>query len=200
MLTATAVTDAAITLALALLVLWMWRSLRRSKQLIRQLQKRIRALERERSTLPAPRVSFEFNGSTREALLHVTNDGGEAEMWAPLSVEGALARRLSRNVCAAWTHGGARAVLRRGESATLRLAQLDLSVFPYARWQIYGIAPGEMISVRALHTSTIGGDPGTHAPTMFLQVALATAPESVGPPPQCTIALQPFEAIRLRPL
>jgi hypothetical protein len=51
-----------------------------------------------------------------------------------------------------------------------------------------------------MHTSTIGGDPETHAPTLFLQVAVGSAPESTGPPPECTIALQPFEAVRLRPV
>jgi hypothetical protein len=51
-----------------------------------------------------------------------------------------------------------------------------------------------------MHTSMIGGSPDTHAPPVFLQIALASSPETVGPPPHSTIALQPFEAVRLRPV
>ena len=206
----TAIFALSVALVLALLAaVSMWRSAEASKRLIRDLQQRIARLERERISRPAPRVSFEFKASTREALLHIANDGGDAEMWAMVSIEGALAQQLTGDVCAAWAGGnGPRAVIRRGESGTLRLAQLDLSVFPYAQWQIYGVGTGldareqapEVFSMRAMHTSMIGGDPETHAPTMFLQIAVATDPESIGPPPHCTIALQPFEAIRLRPV
>jgi hypothetical protein len=197
----TTVAAVAAVVVLAVLALSLWRSLRQAEQLIRQLSQRIGMLERERSSRPSPRLRFEFNASTREALLHITNDGGDAEVWAPLSIEGALAHQLTEDVCAAWTHGGsAHARLGRGQSATLKLAQLDLSVFPYAQWQIYGVGGGETFSVRAMHTSMIGGDPETHAPALFLQIALATKPEAGSPPPQCTIALQPFEAVRLRPV
>jgi hypothetical protein len=51
-----------------------------------------------------------------------------------------------------------------------------------------------------MNTSMIGGDPETHAPPLFLQVAIVSSPDSVVPPPECTIALQPFEAVRLRPI
>jgi hypothetical protein len=82
------------------------------------------------------------------------------------------------------------------------LAKLDLSVFPYAQWEIYAVGPAGtgLQSVRAMHSSMIGGDPDTHAPTMFLQVALQTSPDAIVPPPQCTIALQAFDAVRLRPV
>ena len=59
---------------------------------------------------------------------------------------------------------------------------------------------GHYESMRAMHTSMIGGNPDTHAPTMFIQVALASSPESATQPPHSTIALQPFEANRLRPV
>jgi hypothetical protein len=51
-----------------------------------------------------------------------------------------------------------------------------------------------------MNTSMIGGDPETHAPPLFLQVAIVSSPDSAVPPPECTIALQPFEAVRLRPI
>jgi len=118
-----------------------------------------------------------------------------------MSVEGALAYHLDGAICAVWQDGGATIDLRRGETRTLRLAKLDLSVFPYAQWEIYGIRQvgGEAFAVRAMHTSTIGGDPDTHAPVLFIQVAIVCSPDSAGPPVHCTIALQPFEAVRLRP-
>jgi hypothetical protein len=219
MLNLTSVLALAAAVVLALLAVLARRSAKASKRVIRRLQQRIAALERERAIRPAPRVAFEFNGATREALLHVTNDGGDAQIWAPLTVEGALSQQLAGDACAAWGHGGgARATIRRGQTGTLRLAQLDLTVFPYAQWQIYAVAPPDRLrrgaaassqegghdagvrAVRAMHTSMIGGDPETHAPALFLQVALLTAPDSVAPLPHCTIALQPFEAIRLRPI
>ena len=51
-----------------------------------------------------------------------------------------------------------------------------------------------------MNTSLSGGDPETQGPPMFLQVAVISSPDSAMPPPECTIALQPFEAVRLRPL
>jgi hypothetical protein len=95
-------------------------------------------------------------------------------------------------------------MIRRGEIRTLRLAQLDLSVFPYAQWRIFALgrrADGpyaEVLSRPAMHTSMIGGDPATHAPSLFLQVVLLSAPDAGGPPVHCTIALQAFDAVRLR--
>lgn len=177
----------------------VWRYVRRLRWTVQRLRQEIAALERDRAARPSPRVAFEFNAHTREALLHVTNDGGDAEVRAPLSVEGALATPLEGDVSAVWVDGdGATAVIRRGETQTLRLAKLDSSVFPYAQWEIF--VDGHDGSVRAMHTSMIGGDPETHAPAMFLQVALVTAPEAIAPPTQCTIVLQPFEAVRLRPV
>jgi hypothetical protein len=88
----------------------------------------------------------------------------------------------------------------RGQRRTLRVAALDLSVFPYAQWQIFARHGHELVSVRAMNTSIIGGDPETQAPPLFLQVALASSPDAAVPPPECTIALQPFEAVRLRPV
>jgi hypothetical protein len=51
-----------------------------------------------------------------------------------------------------------------------------------------------------MHTSMIGGNPDTHAPPLFIEVALACSPESAAQLPHSTIALQPFEAVRLRPV
>ena len=166
-----------------------------------QQRQRIEGLERQLAVRPSPRVAVEFNAQTREALLHVTNDGGDAEVRAPISVEGALAMQQQGGASAAWLDGaGAAAVLRRGDTQTLRLAKLDVSVFPYAQWEIYSVHDGAVQSVRSMHTSTIGGDPDTHAPAMFVQVALVTVPDAAAPLPHCTVVLKPFEAVRLRPL
>lgn len=179
----------------------VWRGIRRLQQTVQRLQQAIATLERERVARPSPRVAFEFNATTREALRHVTNDGGDGEMRAPMSIEGVLANQLKSQVSAVWSDsGGTTVIVRRGETRTLRLAKLDLSVFPYAQWEIYAVASPDHLSLRAMHTSMIGGDPETHAPTLFLQVALVTSPTAVSPPPQCTVALQPFAAVRLRPL
>lgn len=192
------------TLAAVFLVILalIWRSLARSRRLVGRLQDELARLERERTARPSLRVTFEFNATTREALVHVTNDGGDASVSAAMSVEGALAQLVEHDLRAVW-HGESSSVvsIRRGQSRALRVAHLDISVFPYAQWQIHGLdARSEALTVRATHTSMIGGDPETHAPTIFLQVALITSPEAVGAPPHCTIALQPFEAVRLRPL
>lgn len=177
-----------------------WLYVRGLKLTVRRLQHEIAALQRDRAARPSPRVSFEFNPTTREALLHVTNDGGDAEMHAAMSIEGALANQLDGDVSAAWSESGrSTEVVRRGETKTLRLAKLDLSVFPFAQWELYAISGDTRLSLRAMRSSTIGGDPDTHAPAMFLQLALATSPESMAPPTHCTIALQPFDAVRLRP-
>ena len=179
-----------------------WRRALKSRRLVRRLQQRIADLERELTARPALRIAFEFRTGTREALLHVTNDGGEADVWAPTSIEGALTSQLEGEIRAAWQDApGSTVPLRRGETRTLRVAQLDLSVFPYAQWQLYGInARGERVSVRAMHTSMIGGDPATHAPVVFIQVALVSSPDGAGAPAHCTIALRPFEAVRLGPV
>ena len=193
----------------------VWRYVRRLQATVQQLQQQISALERDRAARPSPRLAFEFNALTREAVLHVTNDGGDADVRAPLSIEGALATQLEGQGSAVWSDGeGAAARIRRGETRTLRLAKLDLSVFPYAQWEIFVNGPASAFantpadnkegesyrSVRAMHTSMIGGNPDTHAPAMFIQVALITIPDAVGPPPHCTVVLQPFEAVRLRPV
>ena len=182
----------------------VWRYIGRMKGTIRTLQQEITALRHDRVVRPSPRISFQFDTTTREALLHITNDGGDARASASMSIEGPLANRLEREVSAVWVESGAAtAVIPRGQTRTLRLAKLDLSVFPYAQWEIYAIGPregGQPSGLRAMHSSMIGGDPETHAPTMFLQVALQTSPDAVGPPPQCTIALQAFDAVRLRPV
>lgn len=170
------------------------------------LRNHIAALERAREARPSLRVAFEFNAGTREALIHVSNDGGDADVSAGMSIEGALAQPVANSLQAAWIDDERwRVRIPRGRTRTLRVAQLDLSVFPYAQWQVYAV--GEVadgmhrpFAVRAMHTSMIGGDPDTHAPTIFLQVAVASSPECVGPPSGCTIALQPFEAVRLRPV
>ena len=178
----------------------VWRHVSGLRLTVRRLQQEIAALQRDRAARPSPRMSFEFNSTTREALVHVTNDGGDGEMHAAMSIEGALATSLNGGVSAAWSESGrSTEVVRRGETKTLRLARLDLSVFPYAQWELYAVSGDTMVSMRAMRSSTIGGDPETHAPAMFLQLALATVPEATAPPTHCTIALQPFDAVRLRP-
>lgn len=187
-------------LILGLLALVVWRQVRRLNVQLCELRGRLAALEQERSSWPALRMSFEYRSDTREALLHVTNDGGAAEVWVPMSIEGPLAQQVDGDVYGAWAPGAAATVeLRHGQTRKLRLAQLDLSVFPYAQWEIYGAGnDGAPFAVRAMHTSTIGGDPETHAPVLFLQLAVVSSPEPPQQGPQCTIALQPFEAVRLR--
>ena len=188
-------------LILAIACVFTWRGAVRARRQVRRLQDQIERFERERAGRPSLRVAFEFNATTREALVHVTNDGAEARAWARMSVEGPLAQRVGADLRAAWLDQTADAVtIPRGQLRTLRLAELDLSVFPYAQWQIYGVGDRGAFSVRALNTSMIGGDPETHAPTLFLQVAVTSSPESIAPTPECTIALQPFEAVRLRPV
>ena len=200
-------TTAAVAAAffLALLCGLVWRSLLRSRRMVVRLRHRIAELERARAARPSLRVTFEFKAGTREALVHVSNDGGDAAVSAGMSVEGALSQPVDSNLQAVWLdEAGGRVVIRRGQTRTLRLAQLDLSVFPYAQWHVYAVGEAgrtaNAVAVRAMHTSMIGGDPDTHAPTMFLQVAIVSSPESSGPPSGCTIALQPFEAVRLRPV
>jgi hypothetical protein len=196
----------AMALILGVACVFLWRNLAGSRQEVRRLRDLIAHFETERSARPSLRVTFEFNATEREALLHVSNDGGDAVVWAPMSVEGALSQQAEGDLRAMWRNETASSVmLRRGETRTLRLAQLDLSVFPYAQWEIFVAGPpkgghygGE--GMRAMHTSMIGGNPDTHAPTMFIQVALASAPESATQPPHSTIALQPFAAVRLRPV
>ena len=181
--------------------LFLWRTLAGSRLEVHRLRAQIARLETERLARPSLRVTFEFNATGREALLHVINDGHDAVVWAPMSVEGALSQGVERDLRAVWKNETASSVmLRHGETRTLRLAQLDLSVFPYAQWEIHATGADEVMSLRAMHTSMIGGNPDTHAPTMFIQVALASSPESAAQPPHSTIALQPFEAVRLRPV
>jgi len=197
----TAVAIIAAVLILAVSCALTWRAALRSRRLVSRLQQQVARLERERIARPSLRVTFEFNATTREALVHVTNDGGDAAVWARMSVEGALAQRVDTDLRAAWLDEHASTVsIARGEVRTLRVAELDLSVFPYAQWQIFAVRGHEVLSVRAMNTSMIGGDPETHAPPLFVQVAPVSSPDSAAPPPECTIALQPFEAVRLRPV
>lgn len=196
-------TVAAVAAALILAVscALMWRGALRARRLVNRLQQQLDRLERERVSRPSLRVTFEFNATAREALVHVTNDGGDATVFARMSAEGALAQRVDSDLRGIWLDEELSTVsIRRGERRTLRVAELDLSVFPYAQWQIFARRGDETLSVRAMNTSMIGGDPETHAPPMFLQVAVISSPDSAMPPPECTIALQPFEAVRLRPL
>lgn len=178
-----------------------WRAAVRARRLVERLQQQVARLERERLALPWLRVAFEFNATTREALVHVSNDGGDAAVRARMSVEGALAQRLDAELRALWMDEGSSTVsIGRGQMRTLRVAELDLSVFPYAQWRIFAIRGQDVLSLRAMNTSMIGGDPETHAPPLFLQIAVVSSPDSAAPPPECTIALQPFEAVRLRPV
>ena len=194
---------AGIAAVLGLLIAWAatWRSAVRARRLAERLQEQVARLEGERAARPSLRVTFEFNATSREALVHVTNDGGDAAVSARMSVEGALAERMDGDLRAAWLDERASDVsITRGEVRTLRVAELDLSVFPYAQWQIFAVRGQELLSVRAMSTSMIGGDPETQAPPLFVQIAVVSSPDSALPPPECTIALQPFEAVRLRPV
>jgi hypothetical protein len=197
-------TVSATALILGVACLWLWRALVASTEEVLRLGQQVGRLEREHAARPALRVSFEFNSTSREALLHVTNDRHEAVVWAHLSIEGALSQRVEGDLRAVWRNETASSVpLRRGETRALQLARLDLSVFPYAQWEIFAAADkegGHYKSLRAMHTSMIGGNPDTHAPPMFIQVALSSSPECATQPPQSTIALQPFEAVRLGPV
>lgn len=122
--------------------LFLWRALVGSRLEVHRLREQIAHLETERSARPSLRVTFEFNATGREALLHVTNDGHDAVVWAPMSVEGALSQRVEGDLLAVWRNEKAsRVMLRHGETRTLRLAQLDLSVFPYAQWEIFVAGP-----------------------------------------------------------
>jgi hypothetical protein len=202
-------------LILGVACVFLWRNLAGSRREVDRLQERIVHLEAEQAVRPSLRVAFEFSATTREALLHVTNDGREAVVWAHLSLEGAVSQQVESDLRAVWRNPSTRSarsgpgetassvVLRQGETRTLRLAQLDLSVFPYAQWEIFAAGPpkaGPYGSMRATHTSMIGGNPDTHAPPLFIEVALACSPESAAQLPHSTIALQPFEAVRLRPV
>ena len=224
-----AVSAAALLLGGACFILW--RNLAGSRRAVDRLREQIAHLQAEQAVRPSLRVAFEFSATTREALLHVTNDGREAVVWAHLSVEGAVSQQVESGLRAVWRNPSTRSarsgpgesassvVLRQGETRTLRLAQLDLSVFPYAQWEIFAAGPASAFakapadktaggpadkearhygSMRATHTSMIGGNPDTHAPPLFIEVALACSPESAAQPPHSTIALQPFEAVRLR--
>jgi len=204
----------ATALMLGVACVFLWRNLAGSRQEVGRLREQIAHLEAEQSLRPSLRVAFEFSATTREALLHVTNDGREAIVWAHLSVEGAVSQQVESGLRAVWRNESASSVvLRQGETRTLRLAQLDLSVFPYAQWEIFVAGPasakatagrpadkdgGHYESMRAMHTSMIGGNPDTHAAPLFIEVALACSPESAAQLPHSTIALQPFEAVRLR--
>ena len=191
----------AAVLILAVSCALAWRAALRAHRLVNRLQQHVARLERERTARPSLRVTFEFNATTREALVHVTNDGGDAAVWARMSVEGALTQRVDADLRAAWLDGNDSTIsIARGKVRTLRVAELDLSVFPYAQWQIFAFRGHDLLSVRAMNTSMIGGDPETHTPPLFLQIAVVSSPDAAAPPPECTIALQPFEAVRLRPL
>ena len=226
----------ATALILGVVCVFLWRNLAGSRRAVDRLREQIAHLQAEQAVRPSLRVAFEFSATTREALLHVTNDGREAVVWAHLSVEGAVSQQVESGLRAVWRNPSTRSarsgpgesassvVLRQGETRTLRLAQLDLSVFPYAQWEIFAAGPasaeasafakapadktadkqgghyegGHYVSMRAMHTSMIGGNPDTHAPPLFIEVALACSPESAAQLPHSTIALQPFEAVRLR--
>lgn len=182
----------------------MWRRARTLQDRLARMQQRLTALERDHQSRPLPRLAFEFNGRTREALLHLTNDGGDVEIEGRIAVEGELTHGLPGDAHAAWEDGGgASREVRTGETKTLRIAQLDVSAFPYAQWQVYAVSSSAgdgVLAVRAMHTSMIGGDPDTHAAPLFVQVAMTCSPDPGCPPPHCTIALRPFEAVRLGPV
>jgi len=133
------------------------------------------------------------------ARLHVTNHGAEATFRAPLIIDGPLSSRLNRLLFAQWEHtDGPQTSIPRGDTRTLRLAWLDLSSFPFAQWCVYTTAADDgAASLYAMHASVIGGAPDTQAPPIFLDVAILSTPESESLC-ACVIALQPFEAQRLR--
>jgi membrane protein implicated in regulation of membrane protease activity len=196
-----ALAAAALALFAAPLVALAWHYWRAPSRMIDDLERRVAQLEQAASASPSPRLRFEHETTTWQALLHVTNDGEDAEFWAPLIIDGSLSRAIDGRTFATWTHTPApKTLIARGRTRTLRLAQLDLSIFPFAQWQVYAIGDDTSpVVLRAMHTSVIGNAPDAHATPIFLEVSILSTPDSRDHAQGCTIALYPFAAERLRP-
>jgi len=177
-----------------------WHYWRAPVRLTDELDRRVSALEQARTVQPIVRLQFDYNSKTQRARLHVTNDGDEGEFWASLLIDGDLSGRLEHAVFATWEDTDRpKTSMAKGQTRTLCLAELDLSTFPFAQWQVHVTSEGGRPSaLRAMHTSVIGGDPAAHAPTMFLEVSLLSTPDCGEGARTCTIALYPFDAQRLR--
>lgn len=183
----------AILVPVAGLVWMYWRAPWRT---IEDLHQRIAMLEESRAGLPSPGLRFEYDQRLGRAKLHVTNQGGAAEFFAPMTIDGALSTPVDIGVFAAWEHTAAvRVRLARGETRTLHLASLDVASFPFAQWKIQVAAEGRGAwEVSALHTSVVGGLPDTQAPRLLLHVSLASTPDAADGAAQRVVALDPFGA------
>jgi membrane protein implicated in regulation of membrane protease activity len=183
------------------LIAFAWHYWRAPSRMIDDLERRVAQLEQAASASPSPRLRFEHETTTWQALLHVTNDGEDAEFWAPVTIDGSLSRPPHGRAFATWTHTPApKTLIARGRTRTLRLAQLDLSIFPFAQWQVYTVGDDTSpVVLRAMHTSVIGNAPDAHATPIFLDVSILSTPETREHVMGCTIALYPFAAERLRP-
>jgi hypothetical protein len=162
-----------------------------------QLEQRIASLEQAVVIAPTVGLRFEFDTATQLARLHVTNDGADGTVRAPVTIDGPLSSRPNGQLFAQWEQTDAPSMsLSRGATRTLRIARLDVSSFPFAQWCV-PVTTDEGTSVLyAMHASVIGGAPETQAPPLFLDVAIVDEEDQhlCG----CTIVLHPFDAERLR--
>ena len=117
----------ATALILGVACVFLWRSLAGSRREVDRLREQIAHLEAEQAVRPSLRVAFEFSATTREALLHVTNDGREAVVWAHLSVEGAVSQQVESGLRAVWRNPSTRSA--RSGLQGRRRADRDAAVF-----------------------------------------------------------------------
>jgi len=157
---------------------------------------RVASLEADRIRLPVPRIRFEYDGHSKSVRLHVTNEGGEAEFSAPMTIDGALSTPLAYAVFAPWEHTAQVSTwLARGETRVLHVASLDTQAFPFAQWRLRVAAPGRGVSeVLAMHTSVVGSLPDTQAPRMLLHVSVVTSPQAASDVASRVVTLDPFGA------
>lgn len=189
-----------VGLLVAIAFALFWRRLRLLRRAADQLERRVAELERMHDAQPAARVRFDYNSNTHVVRLHLTNDGADAEFWATLLIDGDLSGRWEGVAFATWDDSDQQKVrIGTGETRVLRLAQLDLTAFPFAQWEIcVTMEDGRRTTFRAMHTSRIGGDPLAHAPTMFLEVSVLSTPQSLERVQTYTVALHAFDAQQWR--
>jgi hypothetical protein len=115
-------------------------------------------------------------------------------------IDGDLSGRWEGIAFATWEDADQRTVrIGQGDTRTLAIAQLDVTAFPFAQWQVYVTQEdGRQSVLRAMHTSTIGADQAARAPTMFLEVSVFSRPDAIERVRPCTIALHAFDAQHLR--
>jgi hypothetical protein len=185
-------------MTLARLLEWRLAVTAARRRRVEQLEQRVASLEEAMAIAPVVHLRFEYDSNTQWARLHVTNHGADGTFRAPLTIDGSLSSRLNSHVFAHWEHADAPAMpIPRGHTRTLRLAQLDVSSFPFAQWYVHATTDEGPLAVYATHTSIIGGAPDAQAPPLFLDVAILGTPQ-LERPCACTIILHPFDAERLR--